>query len=115
MQVQATCAIPTFASAYQVTGDTDVRGEGTSGDFLERERAALGEDADFFSTNDAAQTARVEDGDDDGDLLGGGGDDFGAPATQSAFKDDEIDGFESSFPAIDTRNDASLSKRKQHT
>ena len=86
-------------------GDTDVRGDGGSGDFLERERAALGDDADFFSSaNDNTQAARVEE--DDGDLLGGD-DDFSAPAPQSAPKDDDLDGFESAFPAIDTRNDVS--------
>ena len=91
---------------YLCSGDADVRGDGTSGDFLERERAALGEDADFFSGNNNQQAAQVED--DDGDLLGGG-DDFGAPAPQTGSKDDDINGFESAFPAIDTRNDVSLS------
>ncbi len=59
--------------------------------FLARERALLGEDAtQFASGNDNA--AFVEDGDDD--LLGGGG-------------GGEIDEFQSSFPAIDTRNNVS--------
>lgn len=86
-------------------GDTDVRadGGGGGGDFLERERAALGEDADMFTANDAPkQTARVDD--DDDDLLGGG-DDFSAPQQSSGGQDADFDGFESSFPAIDTRND----------
>ncbi|ETN39419.1 uncharacterized protein HMPREF1541_05642 [Cyphellophora europaea CBS 101466] len=84
-------------------GDADVRAEGTGGgDFLERERAALGEDADLFSANDAPkQSATVEDGDDD---LLGGGDDFSAPPQPSG-QDNDFDGFESSFPAIDTQND----------
>lgn len=60
-------------------------------DFLSRERAALGDDATLFASgNDNA--AFVEDGDDD--LLGGGGGNNG-----------EIHEFQSSFPAIDTRND----------
>lgn len=65
----------------------------------------LGDDADFFSTNDTpaqTQEASVEDGDDD-DLLGGG-DDFSAPQASGA-EDDDLNGFESAFPAIDTRND----------
>ncbi|TVY25580.1 Clathrin light chain [Lachnellula hyalina] len=64
---------------------------GTGGDdFLAREKALLGDDADQFATgNDNA--AFVEDGDDD--LLGGGG-------------GEEVTEFESSFPVIDTRNDA---------
>jgi len=83
-------------------GETDVRPDSSGGDFIQRERAALGEDAVLFSTNDNAQTATVEDGDDD--LLGGG--DFSAPALTSGAKDDDINGFESAFPAIDTRNDS---------
>jgi hypothetical protein len=68
----------------------------TSGeDFLTRERAALGDDATLFASgNDNA--AFVEDGDDD--LLGGGGG-----------NNDEIHEFQSSFPAIDTRNDVCVS------
>ncbi len=94
-----------MTKADLATGETDVRAQPTGGDFLERERAALGDDADFFSTNDTPaqnQGARVEDGDDD-DLLGGD-DDFPAPQA-SGTQDDDLDGFESSFPAIDARND----------
>jgi hypothetical protein len=68
-------------------------------DFLIRERAALGDDAtQFASSNDA--TAFLEDGGDD--LLGGGG------------RGEEIEEFQSSFPAIDTRNNVrfSLSSRR---
>lgn len=62
-------------------------------DFLAREKALLGDDADQFATgNDNA--AFVEDGDDD--LLGGGGND-----------NEEVTEFESSFPAIDIRNEVS--------
>lgn len=63
-------------------------------DFLSRERAALGDDADQFATpND--QAAVVE----DDDLLGGG-ETITQPADSA-----EISGFESSFPAIDTQNE----------
>lgn len=63
--------------------------DGGADDFLSREKALLGDDADQFTTsNDNA--AFVEDGDDD--LLGGGG-------------GEEVHEFESSFPAIETRNE----------
>lgn len=72
-------------------GASDLDPTATSGeDFLTRERAILGEDATQFTTSHD-NAAFVEDGDDD--LLGGGG--GGA----------EIHEFQSSFPAIDTRND----------
>lgn len=61
----------------------------------------LGDDAEFFTTNDPKQ-ATIEDGDDN-DLLGG--DDFGAPQTSTTA--DELDDFESSFPAVSTQNDVS--------
>ncbi|KAF2251739.1 hypothetical protein BU26DRAFT_516503 [Trematosphaeria pertusa] len=86
-------------------GHTEARGDANidlvgdaagADDFLSRERAVLGDDADqFASAND--KLATVEDGDDD--LLGG----------DSAFQDntggEEMAGFESSFPAIDTTNE----------
>ncbi|TVY21045.1 Clathrin light chain [Lachnellula arida] len=76
-----------FDSGAQ-TQQSETPGSGGD-DFLAREKALLGDDADQFATgNDNA--AFVEDGDDD--LLGGGG--------------EEVTEFESSFPAIDTRNDA---------
>ena len=95
------------ASLTFVVGDSEIQAQPTGGNFLEREREMLGEDADFFSTNDTpAQTqgASVEDGDDD-DLLGSGGDDFSAPQPSGAQDDNDMDGFKSAFPAIDTRND----------
>lgn len=79
-------------------GQTDVRGgagpEGAAADddFLARERAVLGDDADQFVT--------VEDAGDD-DLLGGGDD--GEFVTSSGSNA----AFESSFPAIDTSNNVS--------
>lgn len=66
-------------------------------DFLARERAALGDDADQFATpNDLTAAAEY----DDNDLLGG---DEAVPQHGAS---EEISGFESSFPAIDTRNEA---------
>jgi len=71
---------------------------GTSEDFLARERAALGDDASrFASAGDNATTA--QDGDDD-DLLGGGG-----SYNTGQQGGEEITEFESSFPAVDTRNE----------
>ncbi|KAG9651222.1 clathrin light chain, partial [Aureobasidium melanogenum] len=62
-------------------------------DFLARERALLGDDADQFATPaDNAATA------DDDDLLGGG-------QSHQAPADHDMGGFESSFPAIDTSNE----------
>lgn len=73
-------------------------------DFLARERAALGDDAHQFSTpGDMAAT--VEDGDDD--LLGGGGGGGGGvPMQTGAHSGGEMGEFESSFPEIDTQNEA---------
>ncbi|MCJ1440091.1 MAG: hypothetical protein MMC23_000573 [Stictis urceolatum] len=79
-------------------GDTEVKG-GASGsgvanandDFLTRERAALGDDADFFAaTGDDA----VMNEDASNDLLGGG----------DMIGGEEVTEFESSFPAIDNSN-----------
>jgi len=77
-------------------GDTEIKG-GASGevgdadDFLARERAALGDDADLFVTpgDNADKTAN------NNDLLGGGD---GAKSSEQA-------AFESSFPAIDVKNE----------
>ncbi|PIA94753.1 Clathrin light chain [Cercospora beticola] len=72
-------------------------------DFLARERAALGEDAEQF-TSSADNTATVADADDDDDdLLGGGG-----PAPSNGFpagNDDMMGDFESSFPSVNTQNE----------
>ncbi|KAF2134697.1 hypothetical protein P153DRAFT_362442 [Dothidotthia symphoricarpi CBS 119687] len=85
-------------------GHTEARGDATdfdlvgdsngTDDFLSRERAMLGDDADLF-TSDNDKLATVEDGDDD--LLGG--DDY-----EANVGGEEMSGFESSFPAIDTSN-----------
>ena len=87
-------------------GQTEARpGATTEGSFLDREREILGEDADLFTTTDDRQTAAaaVEDGDDD--LLGGNDHDDRQPQISGG---DEIDGFESSFPAISTQNEVSF-------
>ncbi|KAL1987487.1 hypothetical protein VTN96DRAFT_3414 [Rasamsonia emersonii] len=83
-------------------GQTEVvetNGAADGEDFLARERALLGDDADQFATpNDhAATSAAVEDTNDD--LLGGGDN------VQTTAASEEISGFESSFPAIDTQNE----------
>jgi len=88
-------------------GQTEARGDVNTGlmgddagptDILSLERAMLGDDADQFATpND--RLATVED--DDGDILGGDS------SYQVNTGGEEIMGFESSFPAIDTTNDVS--------
>jgi hypothetical protein len=68
-------------------------------DFLARERAALGDDAQQFASSSDANLATVadaDDDDDDDDLLGGG-----ASSGGNAMGD-----FESSFPVVDTANEA---------
>ncbi|PVH97507.1 clathrin light chain [Periconia macrospinosa] len=86
------------AGQTEVVGDSNIDFTGddiNAASFLDREKAVLGEDASIFETpND--KIATVEDGDDD--LLGGG--DF-----QSSTGGQEMSGFESSFPAIDTTNE----------
>jgi hypothetical protein len=80
-------------------GQTEARPtiDADESNFLDRERALLGDDANQFATaND--NLATVEDDDDD-DLLGGGG--------AIHHGGEELSGFESSFPAIDTGNDVS--------
>lgn len=85
-------------------GETDIRPDSTAqGSFLERERALLGDDAELFAGNDKPGAATVTDGDDD--LLGDDGDFTSAPAQPSGGAQHELNDFESSFPAIDSRND----------
>lgn len=89
----------------QTEMNAEVEGTGDDQDFLARERAALGDDAaQFASANDNAAT--VEDGDDD--LLGGGGDYNGNNAQLGG---EEMSGFESSFPAVDSANEVDLPKQ----
>lgn len=79
--------------ANSIAAQTEAGGDLMGDDFLSREKAILGDDANQFSTsNDHA--AFVEDGGDD--LLGGGGD------------NEEVTEFESSFPAIDSHNEVHL-------
>lgn len=68
------------------------------GDFLSRERAALGDDADLFTTSGDVPSVNVQNGDDD--LLGGG--------EQTNGTSDDVNQFQRSFPAVDTRNDVRL-------
>ncbi|EKD17545.1 uncharacterized protein L3040_006663 [Drepanopeziza brunnea f. sp. 'multigermtubi'] len=87
-----------FPSLEEFDSGAQTEAQGSSGfegdDFLSREKALLGDDADqFASGNDNA--AYVEDGGDD-DLLGGGG--------YSGGGNEQVTDFESSFPAIDTSN-----------
>lgn len=68
-------------------------------DFLTRERAALGDDADFFtSTNDKTVSANVQ----EDDLLGG---DYSGGHKADHNAGEEITEFESSFPAVNTQNE----------
>lgn len=73
-------------------------GTADDGDFLSRERAALGDDANQFSTpQDNIPSVSVQDGADD-DLLGGG-------SGQMNGANDSINDFQSSFPPVDPRNE----------
>lgn len=83
-------------------GQTEVRGASADdGDFLARERAILGEDADMFGGGNETRQTTVEDGGDD-DLLGGN---FGGSSNdQHGAQFDDFDTFESSFPAVDNTN-----------
>lgn len=92
----ANCCLEIVLTIY--IGQTEVvetNDAGDGDDFLARERAALGDDADQFATP-GDRVAMVEDADDD--LLGGG-------QTQNNATSEEFSGFESSFPAIDTQNE----------
>jgi hypothetical protein len=96
---------PVLSLIDHVLGQTETRGDANfdlvgddvEDDFLSRERALLGDDADqFASAND--KQALVEDGDDD--LLGGDSGNF-----QAHVGGEEMSGFESSFPNIDITNE----------
>lgn len=62
----------------------------------------LGDDANLFSTSND-NSATVEDGDDD---LLGGSDNYGGGQGGG----EEISEFESSFPAMDTRNEVNIQR-----
>ena len=74
------------------------------GDFLSREKALLGEDAEQFVTADDPSKASAALGGGDDDLLSGGEDAFPASASHQQ----GLSNFESSFPAIDTANEVRL-------
>lgn len=95
--------LTTFQGQTEPHGASAIDGADEPSDFLARERAALGEDAQQFSTaNDNAATVEEADEDDD-DLLGGGGQ---PAAPTNGNYDNDMGDFESSFPAVDTQNDA---------
>lgn len=82
-------------------GQTEVaetNGGADENDFLARERAMLGDDAEQFATSQD-HVATAENVDDD-DLLGGA---EAAPTGSPAHE--EMSGFESSFPALETQNE----------
>ena len=82
-------------------GQTEARptnGDADADDFLARERALLGEDANRFATpQDDVATAEKTDGGND-DLLG---ESDTAPIEPAAPAAEEVAGFESSFPALE--------------
>ncbi|EAW10452.1 clathrin light chain CLC1 [Aspergillus clavatus NRRL 1] len=83
-------------------GQTDVvetNDPSDENDFLARERAMLGDDAEQFATAQD-HVATAESLDTGNDLLGGAEE---TPVGESAHE--EISGFESSFPAIETQNE----------
>ncbi|KXS99478.1 hypothetical protein AC578_3764 [Pseudocercospora eumusae] len=84
----------------EATGASALDGVDEPSDFLARERAALGDDAEMFTTS-ADNAATVADVDEDEDDLLGGGGGGSAPANGDMMGD-----FESSFPAVDTSNEA---------
>ena len=97
--------IDTLSGQTTVQGDPSAASAEDPSDFLARERAALGDDAAQFATpgDNVATVADVEDDDDD-DLLGGGG-----GQTNGNTGGEEMDmmgDFETSFPVVDTSNDA---------
>ena len=95
MQLNATTDISSRSDRTRGQWHICARRDGDE-DFLTRERAALGEDAAIFATP-GDNTATVQDADDD--LLGGG--DYG----EGQAGGEDMTEFESSFPAVDTRND----------
>lgn len=93
-----------------VLGQTEVHANETDkshadDDFLARERALLGDDAAQFAGpgDRVGQTTKVEDAKDD--LLGGIHDAGGATTGGDHAGGQDLTDFESSFPAIDTRNE----------
>lgn len=94
----------------EMLGQTEVRGNGIDGpdtddDFLARERALLGDDAEQFAGpgDRAGQTTTVEDGEED--LLGGDYSSVEPHDGGGQTGGQDLTDFETSFPAIDTRNE----------
>ena len=92
--------LPSLCSNGHFPGQTEAlpsNGAADADDFLARERALLGEDANQFATpQDHSASVEPDNGDDD--LLGG--------AEQTA--PDELKGFESSFPVVETHNEVCI-------
>jgi len=93
-----------------ILGQTEVRDNGVDDtgaddDFLTRERAILGDDAAQFAGpgDHAGQATTVEDGEED--LLGGDYSNGGPINGGDHTGGQDLTDFESSFPAIDTRNE----------
>ncbi|KAK1070038.1 Clathrin light chain [Friedmanniomyces endolithicus] len=95
-------------------GQTEPSTSTEPSNFLARERAALGDDANLFgsstdnTTTGSATVADAADEEDDDDLLGGG---MGSTSTAqhhttNGDDGDMMDDFESSFPSMDTSNEA---------
>lgn len=98
-------ALMNHSGQTEATGGNAPNSIDEPSDFLARERAALGDDAQQFTTSED-NTATVEDGGDD-DLLGGGMDAPSAPGNGDfGHFGDDVGDFESSFPAVDTQNEA---------
>ena len=98
------------SNRWYFVGQTEPQGNGTDGaatddDFLSRERALLGDDAAQFagSSDNTRTSATVQD---DDDLLGGD-DSYGGGSYSNGANagEEDVTDFESSFPAIDTRNE----------
>lgn len=85
---------PTAPILTYIPAQTEAQGSSgfENNDFLSREKALLGDDADQFATGNESK-AYVEDGDDD--LLGGG----------NMGGNEEVTEFESSFPVIGNANE----------
>ena len=88
--------------ATETKGDNVEALSPSGDDFLARERAVLGDDATQFASNNNRATFAE---DDDDDLLGGGNNDGAG---------EEVVEFESSYPAIDTRNEVIQSPLYHH-
>ena len=90
----------TFCMTSGQTEARDTAGlDGAS--FLDRERAVLGEDASQFATKNTITTLENH----DRDLLGGDDSEEDGHAVATG---GDLDGFESSFPKVNTQNEVSI-------